>query len=70
MKKPPRDPDVADAAPTDPVLTVYDEEHIITYCACLMRTRRGRTGARSRKSCCTSIQILSITAQSVHLILT
>ena len=31
MKKPPRDPGVADAAPTDPVLTVYDEEHIITY---------------------------------------
>jgi hypothetical protein len=31
MKKPPADPDVADAAPTDSVLTVYDEEHIITY---------------------------------------
>jgi hypothetical protein len=31
MKKPPLDPDVADVAPTDSVLTVYDEEHIITY---------------------------------------
>jgi type VI secretion system activator RovC-like protein len=31
MKKPPPDPDVADVAPTDTVLTVYDEEHIITY---------------------------------------
>ena len=31
MKKPPRDPDVADTAPTDSVLTRYDEEHIITY---------------------------------------
>ena len=31
MQKPPLDPDVADTAPTDPVLTVYDEEHIITY---------------------------------------
>jgi hypothetical protein len=31
MKKPPRNPDVADVAPMDPVLTVYDEEHIITY---------------------------------------
>ena len=31
MKKPPRDPDVADVAPTDSVLTVYDEEHVITY---------------------------------------
>lgn len=31
MKKPPDDPDVADVAPTDPVLTEYDEVHIITY---------------------------------------
>ncbi|HVR58412.1 MAG TPA: DUF2285 domain-containing protein [Pseudolabrys sp.] len=31
MKKPPSNPDVADLAPTDAVLTVYDEEHIITY---------------------------------------
>jgi len=31
MKKPPLDPDVADVAPTDSVLTVYDEQHIVTY---------------------------------------
>ena len=31
MKKPAAKPDVADVAPTDSVLTVYDEEHIITY---------------------------------------
>jgi hypothetical protein len=31
MKKPLPDPDVTDVAPTDPVLTVYDEEHVITY---------------------------------------
>ena len=31
MKKPPANPDVADVAPTDSVLTVYDEEHIIIY---------------------------------------
>jgi hypothetical protein len=31
MQKPPLDPDVADTAPSDPVLTVYDEEHVITY---------------------------------------
>lgn len=31
MKKPPRDPDVADMAPGNATLTVYDEEHIITY---------------------------------------
>ena len=31
MKTPPANPDIADVAPTDSVLTVYDEEHIITY---------------------------------------
>jgi hypothetical protein len=31
MQKPPLDPDVADTAPSDSVLTVYDEQHIITY---------------------------------------
>ncbi|HVR55661.1 MAG TPA: DUF2285 domain-containing protein [Pseudolabrys sp.] len=31
MKKPLPDPDVADIAPAGAVLTVYDEEHIITY---------------------------------------
>jgi hypothetical protein len=31
MQKPSLDPDVADTAPSDSVLTVYDEEHIITY---------------------------------------
>jgi hypothetical protein len=31
MQKPPLNPDVADTAPSDPVLTTYDEEHTITY---------------------------------------
>jgi Uncharacterized conserved protein (DUF2285) len=31
MQRPPLDPDVADTAPSDSVLTVYDEQHIITY---------------------------------------
>ena len=31
MQKPPLDPEVADTAPSDSVLTVYDEEHLITY---------------------------------------
>jgi Uncharacterized conserved protein (DUF2285) len=31
MRKPPLDPDVADTAPVSDMLTVYDEEHIITY---------------------------------------
>jgi hypothetical protein len=31
MQKPPLDPDVSDTAPSDPVLIVYDEKHLITY---------------------------------------
>ncbi|MDD1523613.1 MULTISPECIES: DNA -binding domain-containing protein [Bradyrhizobium] len=31
MQRPPRHPDVADKAPECEELTVYDEEHIITY---------------------------------------
>ena len=31
MQKPPPDPDVADTAPSDSVLTTYDEEHLVTY---------------------------------------
>ena len=31
MQKPTLIPDVADAAPSDSVLTAYDEEHVITY---------------------------------------
>ena len=31
MQKPPPDPDVADTAPSDAVLTAYDQEHMITY---------------------------------------
>lgn len=41
MKKPPRDPDVADVAPTDAVLTVYDEEHILTYLRMLDADKEG-----------------------------
>jgi hypothetical protein len=31
IQKPPLDPGVADAAPADSVLTVYDKGHVITY---------------------------------------
>jgi hypothetical protein len=31
MWKPPLDPDVADLAPSDPALTPYDEQHVVTY---------------------------------------
>ena len=31
MQTPPLDPDVADIAPSGPVLTGYDQEHLVTY---------------------------------------
>jgi hypothetical protein len=31
MQTPPLDPDVADLAPAEPVLTPYDHEHAVTY---------------------------------------
>ena len=31
MRNPPLDPDVAIVAPTDPALTGYDQEHLVTY---------------------------------------
>jgi Uncharacterized conserved protein (DUF2285) len=31
MRKPSLNPDIADVAPTDPTLTPYDEQHLITY---------------------------------------
>ena len=51
MKKPPRHPDIADAAPMDLRVTVYDEEHLITYLR-LLDAEKEQTGGRSRRSCC------------------
>jgi hypothetical protein len=31
MPSPPLDPSVADLAPSEPALTVYDQEHLVTY---------------------------------------
>ncbi|MBT1517227.1 DUF2285 domain-containing protein [Bradyrhizobium sp. SRL28] len=31
MQTPPLNPDVADIAPSDPVLASYDEQHLVTY---------------------------------------
>jgi hypothetical protein len=41
MQKPPLDPDAADTAPSDSVLTVYDEEHVITYLRLLDADAKG-----------------------------
>ena len=49
MKRPRSNPDVADVAPTDPVLTVYDEEHIITYLRMLDADTEGADWAEVAK---------------------
>ena len=41
MKKPELDPDVADVAPTDSVLTRYDEQHVVTYARLLQAESEG-----------------------------
>jgi len=41
MKKPQLDPDVADVAPTEPALTAYDEQHVVTYMRLLQAEGEG-----------------------------
>jgi hypothetical protein len=41
MPMPPLNPDVADLAPASPALTVYDEEHIVTYLRLLDADQEG-----------------------------
>jgi hypothetical protein len=49
MKKPPLDLDVADTALSDALLTVYDEEHIVTYLRTLDANAVGADGVRSHE---------------------
>ncbi|MDH6264079.1 DUF2285 domain-containing protein [Bradyrhizobium sp. BR13661] len=41
MRKSPLDPDVADAAPADQILTAYDERHVVTYMRLLQAEGEG-----------------------------
>ena len=41
MNRPPVDPDVADAAPNEPALTAYDEQHVVTYIRLLQAEGEG-----------------------------
>lgn len=41
MQTPPLDPPVADIAPTDAILTGYDEQHVVTYLRLLDAERDG-----------------------------
>lgn len=56
MQKPPLDPNVADLAPVDEVLTDYDEEHLITYLRLLDAAEEGADWREVSRpaSCCTA----------------
>lgn len=41
MKNLPLDPDVADTAPTEQILTAYDREHVVTYTRLLQADSEG-----------------------------
>lgn len=41
MSGPSLDPDVADIAPNEPVLTAYDEQHVVTYIRLLQAEGQG-----------------------------
>ena len=43
MQTPPLDPPIADAAPTDNILTGYDEQHVVTYLRLLDAEKDGAT---------------------------
>jgi hypothetical protein len=56
MQKPPLDPDVADTAPMDSMLTLYDEEHLITYLRLLDADADGADWQEAARICCISIR--------------
>ena len=41
MPKPPLDPNVADAAPSDASVTLYDQQHVVTYMRLLQAEGEG-----------------------------
>ncbi|OAF18664.1 hypothetical protein [Bradyrhizobium neotropicale] len=41
MPKPPLDPDVADAVPSDSFVTLYDQQHVVTYMRLLQAEGEG-----------------------------
>jgi hypothetical protein len=68
MQTPPRDPDVADIAPTDSVLTPYDHQHMVTYMRLLDADAEGADWREvARIVLCISILIVSPTAPGGHL---
>jgi hypothetical protein len=62
MQTPPHDPDVADTAPSDSVLTVYDEEHLITYLRLLDADAQRADWAKYHDYCCILIRNMNLIA--------
>jgi hypothetical protein len=56
MQSPPPDPPVSDTAPTERILTAYDEQHLVTYLRLLDAEEMAPTGRRSQESFCTLIR--------------
>ena len=63
MQPPALDPPVTDIAPTDGILTGYDEQHVVTYLRLLDAARDGADWRRSRSLSCTSIPRASRTVR-------
>jgi hypothetical protein len=56
MKEPQLNPQVTDVAPSGPVLTAYDEEHMITYMRVLDADQQGADWREVSGPCCASTQ--------------
>ena len=65
MPSPPLDPDVADLAPDDPVLTAYDEQHVVTYLRLLDADADRRTGGKLQELSFTWIPNATRSARAV-----
>ena len=58
MQTLPLDPQVADTAPSDSVLTAYDKAHLVTYLRLLDAMQKVLTGVKSHDWCCTVIRCM------------
>jgi hypothetical protein len=66
MQKPPLDPDVADAAPTDLMLTPYDHQHTVTYLRLLDADAEAEDWQELARIVCISIPFASRRALGKH----
>ncbi|MGY4267469.1 hypothetical protein ACVJF2_006039 [Bradyrhizobium sp. USDA 4519] len=67
MRKPPIDPTIADVAPVDATLTVYDEQICTPIFVYSMLMRAALIGAKSHRPCCASTPAKSQTVHAKHL---